>query len=104
MTRYYEDFLIEQLKDPEEAVEYLAACLEEGINVFLLAVRDVAKAQGSLTNFADEADISRRALYKILSEEGNPTAEHLVSIIDTLGNALGKKLTLSLKIEGTEAA
>ncbi|MCI5065560.1 transcriptional regulator [bacterium] len=104
MTRYYEDFLKEQLEDPEEAIGYLEACLEEGFDVFLLALRDVAKAYGSLTQFADDADISRRALYKMLSEDGNPTIANLTSVLDALGATLGKKLSLSLKIEGTEAA
>ncbi len=44
-TSNYEEFLLEDLVDPEEAAGYLSACLEEGPDVFLLGLRDVAKAQ-----------------------------------------------------------
>jgi DNA-binding phage protein len=46
-TTYHHD-LIESLKDPEEAIGYLRAALEEADmpEVFLLAMRDVAEAKG----------------------------------------------------------
>jgi DNA-binding phage protein len=41
----YHETLLDALKDPGEAAHYLKACLEDGdIQVFLLAVRDVATA------------------------------------------------------------
>ncbi len=100
MTRNYEDFIVEQLADPEEAVEYLSSCLEEGPEVFLVALRDVAKARGGMTQLAAETDLTREALYRMLSGEGNPTFSSISAIID----ALGLQLQLSPKIEGTEAA
>ena len=46
----YEDILYRDLQDPEEAAAYLNAALEDasehGTDVFLLALRDVAKARG----------------------------------------------------------
>ena len=46
----YEEILSRDLQDPEEAVAYLNAALEDaaenGADVFLLALRDVAKARG----------------------------------------------------------
>jgi len=46
----YEDLLYQDLQDPEEAVAYLNAALDDeyakGSEVFLLALRDVAKAHG----------------------------------------------------------
>jgi len=45
-TEYQKD-LIEALKDPAEAAAYLNAALEEGNReTFLLALRNVAKANG----------------------------------------------------------
>jgi len=35
-TSNYEDFLLGDIADPEEAAGYLSACLEEGSEVFLL--------------------------------------------------------------------
>ncbi len=46
-TSNYEEFLLEDLADAEEAAAYLSACLEEGPDVFLLGLRDVAKAMES---------------------------------------------------------
>ena len=46
-TKDYEEFLFEQLQDPEMAAEYLSAAIEEGsTDEFLLALRDVAEAHG----------------------------------------------------------
>jgi DNA-binding phage protein len=49
-TKRYEDGLYESLKDPKEAVAYLNAHFDEdgedSQDLFLLALRDVAKAHG----------------------------------------------------------
>lgn len=46
-SRPYNESLLEDLKDPNEAAEYLAAALEDDSpEVFLLALRDVAEAHG----------------------------------------------------------
>jgi probable addiction module antidote protein len=84
-TTNYEDFLLEDLADPAEAAGYLSACLEEGPEVFLLGLRDVAKAQGGMTKLAREADLAREPLYRMLSENGNPTFASVTAIISSLG-------------------
>ena len=99
-TRDYEEFLLEELADPEEAAGYLSACLAEDSEVFLLGLRDVAKAQGGMTRLSEETELTREALYRMLSEDGNPTFSSISAIID----CLGLKLKLAPKIEGTEAA
>lgn len=52
MNKNYKDFLIEPLKDPEEAVAYLNAALEEyrdddeeSKKVLLAVLKDIAKTQ-----------------------------------------------------------
>ncbi len=84
-TSNYEDFLLEDLADPEEAAGYLSACLEEGPDVFLLGLRDVAKSQGGMTKLARDAQLSREPLYRMLSEEGNPTFSSITAIVHSLG-------------------
>ena len=43
----YKDLLIEDLQDPKEAAAYLNAAMEEGeIEMLVLALQDVAEAQG----------------------------------------------------------
>ena len=84
-TSNYEDFLLEDLVDPEEAAGYLSACLEEGPDVFLLGLRDVAKAQGGMTKLARETELAREPLYRMLSEDGNPTFSSITAIVSSLG-------------------
>ena len=51
-TESYKENLLESLKDPETAAEYLTACLDDGdMDVFILALRDVAEAQGGMQHF-----------------------------------------------------
>jgi probable addiction module antidote protein len=96
----YDDYLIEQLKDPDYAAGYLTACLEEGEDVFLSAIKNVAKAQGGIKTLADSTQLNRENLYDMLSEEGNPRFRSLTAILDRLGF----KVSFSPKLEGEDAA
>jgi probable addiction module antidote protein len=80
----YDIGLHEDLRDPVEAAEYLNAALEDGTqDVFLMALRDVAKAHG-LTRLARETALNRENMYRILSEEGNPQLSSLKALLDSL--------------------
>ena len=80
----YDIGLHEDLRDPVEAAEYLNAALEDGTqDVFLMALRDVAKAHG-LTRLARETSLNRENMYRILSEEGNPQLSSLKALLDSL--------------------
>lgn len=85
-TRKYKDHLNERLQDPEEAVGYLNAALEdEDLGVFLLALRDVADAQGGLRAVAEKGDLSRESLYRTLSKRGNPRLSNLKAVLEAMG-------------------
>lgn len=91
-SRKYQDFLIEHLKDHDEAVAYLNAALEESLkgdaesqHLFLTALRNVAEAQGGIGNLAKKTGMGRESLYKTLSENGNPKWHTLVSLVIALG-------------------
>jgi probable addiction module antidote protein len=99
-TRDYEDYLAEKLKDPEEAAGYLTACLEEGPDVFLLGVRDVAKAQGGMKKLSEDTELAREALYRMFSDAGNPTFASISSVIESLGI----KIKFAPKLEGSKSA
>ncbi len=84
--RRYEDVLDEDLEDPTEAVGYLNACLEDADpEVFLLALRDVARAQGGVAKLAEITNLNREHLYRMLSENGNPEFRRLGMLLDALG-------------------
>ncbi|MBI2877391.1 MAG: putative addiction module antidote protein [Candidatus Tectomicrobia bacterium] len=85
-SKSYQEELIEALKDPIEAAEYLNAALEdEDQEVFLLALRDVAEAHGGMTKLAQEAKLNRENLYRMLSKNGNPELHSLGTLLNTLG-------------------
>jgi len=77
-------------KDPEFAVEYLKAALEDDEpTVLLIALRHLAQAQG-IAKVAKAAGIQREALYRALSPRGNPRLSTLVAVT----KAIGLKLTV----------
>ncbi len=82
----YDDYLIESLKDPEEAAGYLNAALEGGDKkVFLLALHNVVKARGGVSKIAKKTHKSRTSLYKALSVKGNPYLEGTNKILTAIG-------------------
>ena len=82
----YQDYLIESLKNPEEAVGYLNAALEGGDTaVFLLALQNVVKAQGGVSQLAEKSHKSRTSLYKALAKNGNPYLKSTSEILNAIG-------------------
>ena len=85
-SRPYESWLIEQLKDPAEAAAYLEAVIEDGDQAALmLALRQVARAQGGIAAIARRAKLTREATYKILSRSGNPELRSLNAVLRATG-------------------
>ncbi len=85
------------MADSAYAKEYLAVALEEyeedgNIEAFLLAVRDVANAQGSLSKLAADVQLDHQSLQETLSENG-----HLpFSTIGAILHGLGFKFSIEL--------
>ena len=67
-TRDYREHLDDVLEDDAEAVAYLNAALaEDDPEVFLLALRDVARTrEGGLAGLAETAQLNREHLYRML--------------------------------------
>ena len=88
--RNYEESLKARLADSAYAKEYLAVALEEyeedgNIEAFLLAVKDVANAQGSLSKLAARVQLSHQSLDKVLSENGTLQFNTIGAILHGLG-------------------
>lgn len=102
-SRPYKELLIESLKDPEQAVAYLNAALEEdeeekeSYELFLMALRNVAEAWG-FTHLANVSDLDRSGIYKMLSQKGNPRISSLKSLLDSMG------LRLAVTLKNDKAA
>ena len=77
------------LTDEEAIAEYLSAALEDpNPDLFLVAVRDVARVRG-MTQLAKDAGVGRESLYKALTPGSKPRYDTVVKIM----HALGVKLT-----------
>ncbi|HCC58422.1 MAG TPA: putative addiction module antidote protein [Solibacterales bacterium] len=96
-TKSYETDLLERLRDSAYATEYLRAALEDneegGDAVFLLALRDVAKAN-QMAQVAEVAGLNRESLYKMLSHKGNPGLNSLKAVLKALGLKLSVEVAL----------
>lgn len=84
-TLDYREQLLQDLQEPHYAAGYLTEALEEGEEVFLLAVRDVVDAQGGIGRLAGSTSLNRENLYTMLSERGNPRLSSLVSVLREVG-------------------
>ena len=97
-SRPYKPELLKALQDPVEAAEHLNAALEEDSNdIFLLALRNVAEAHG-MKKLAEDAQLNRESMYRMLSEQGNPQFASLSAILRQLG------LKLSVQVKDPVAA
>src|SRR5258708_27982391 len=82
----YDDWLMEQLKDPAEAAGYLEAVIEQGDQkALMIALRHVAMAQGGISAVARRAKLTREAAYRMLSKSGNPELRSLNAILAASG-------------------
>lgn len=88
----YEPWLIERLKDPAHAAAYLEAVIEDGDQgAIMVALRQVAQAQGGVAKVARKARLTREATYKMLSKGGNPELRSLSALLKATGLRLAVK-------------
>ena len=75
----------ETLNSPADIAAYLDAYLEDGSPEELLrAVSTIARSRG-MTELARQTGISREALYRAFSDNGNPTLDTLLRVLKALG-------------------
>lgn len=87
----------EYLDSDEAQAEYLSLVMEDGdLEEIKHALGIVARARG-MTAIARDAGVTREALYKALSDKGDPKFSTLLGVV----KALGMKFELK-KIEAAE--
>ena len=84
------DYIIEKVRDPEEAEAYLVAALDEytesnDLEALLLALRTITVDQGGIGFLAKKTDMNRQNLYKILSGKRSPRWETMKALLKGLG-------------------
>lgn len=86
----YDAWLHLHLQDKEAACAYLQVALDAYQNdqnkeALLLALKDVAEAQGGIGWLAKQTHLNREHLYYLLSGKGNPRLDTLSLIFKALG-------------------
>jgi probable addiction module antidote protein len=73
------------LNSEETIAEYLSGALEDpDPDIFLLAVRDVARARG-MAKLAKDSGLGRESLYKALSPGAKPRYDTVLKLMHALG-------------------
>lgn len=85
--RDFQELLLANLQDPQEAAAYLEAALaDEDERVFLLALRDIWEARGgNIADLAEETRLNKQNLYRMLSKNGNPRFTSLKTVLHAIG-------------------
>jgi probable addiction module antidote protein len=85
VTKYAHFDAADYLDDEQTIAEYLTAALENpDPDVFLTAVRDVARAKG-MTQLAKDAGLGRESLYKALTPGAKPRYDTMLKLLQALG-------------------
>lgn len=76
---------LEGLDTPARQAEYLEIAFETGDpSLIAAAIGDVSRAKG-ITDIAKETGLTRRGLYKSLTDGGNPTIQTVAAVLKTMG-------------------
>jgi len=83
--------VVDHLNTEEDMALYLEACLEEDDPALVAAaLGDIARARG-MSQLARDTGLTREALYKALSVEGNPSFATIMKVTKALGFSLHTK-------------
>jgi probable addiction module antidote protein len=83
--------MAEHINTKEDVIGVLEAALEENDTAFLLSVLgDIARSKG-MAQIAKELNLARESLYRSLAQEGNPSFNTVVKVLDNLGYQLSIK-------------
>ncbi len=88
--RTFNEFLLENLQDPENAKGYLEECFNEymedgNLELFLHCLKPLIQSQGSISDFAKKVGLNRTYLYKIFNNKIKPEFNTVMKIIKALG-------------------
>ena len=88
MTRFTAFDAADYLDNEETIAAYLSAVLEDGDpDLFLVAIKDVARARG-MTQLAKDTGMGRESLYKALAPGAKPRYDTILKVIRALGVTL----------------
>ncbi len=88
MTRFTPFDAADYLDNEETIAAYLSAMLaEDDPEMFLVAIKDVARARG-MTQLAKDTGMGRESLYKALAPGAKPRYDTILKVLRALGVTL----------------
>ena len=80
--------MADHINTKEDVTDYLEAALEENDTALLFAViGDIARSKG-MAQIAKDLNLARESLYRSLAQDGNPSFNTIVKVLDNLGYQL----------------
>ena len=87
--------MAEHINTKEDVTAYLEAALEENDTALLLSViGDIARSKG-MAQIAKDLNLARESLYRSLAQDGNPSFDTVVKVLDNLGFQLSIRQKVS---------
>jgi DNA-binding phage protein len=87
-SRSYQEFLIESLRNAQEAAGYIEVTLTEARDepkLLQMVLKDVVDSRLKFNNFSEEAKFQWEKLDKMLTESGGSEIYSLVELLEALG-------------------
>ena len=100
----FKDYLLKDLAQPEFAKGYLEAALQDfdkdgNIEILLLAMKDIAEAQGGIEELATWTNFSPQTLTYLLNTEHPPQLDKVLDILSKLKGTFHSEPAV---LEGTQ--
>lgn len=85
-TKSYEELLLEELRDPDLAAEYLTATLNKrSLSSVKSALKKVVEAHGGAETIQEIAGLSAQELEQLFGSESDLTLRPLLALLSALG-------------------
>lgn len=86
MTEEFSDFDIASLLRSKDAIEdFLNDAFEEENAAYIAHALGIAARAKGMTKVAKETNLTREALYRSFSEDGNPSLKSTIAVLKALG-------------------
>ncbi|RKU30568.1 hypothetical protein C6499_05890 [Candidatus Poribacteria bacterium] len=101
-TILFKDYLLKDLAQPEFAKGYLETALQDfdkdgNIEILLLAMKDIAEAQGGIEGLVTWTNLSPKTLTYLLNTEHPPQLDKVLDILATLKDSHHSKHAVDKK-------
>lgn len=94
----------ETLRDPQSVPFFLTLAFETADAGYIAHALGIAARSEGMTDIARRTGLSREALYRSLTENGNPTLRSVLAVLDAMGLSLAVVEKGEAEVEAEAAA